>query len=197
MPQFYLMALCIFLSCLAVYISFNVTVTHFQDNGYTAEEASGYLSFMLIALSFSKLLSGWLSDRIGPKKVAILTMAAAAIGQWLLADVANPVSCYIGCAFLSFGLVVTTITAPLLTMPLFGYRAFGSITGIFMAMISLGNMLATPVANLCYDKLGSYIPGFRIAAILDLIIIGLFQLLFYLCDREKKKFLANESTAAE
>jgi len=197
MPQFYLMALCIFLSCLAVYISFNVTVPHFQDNGYTAEEASGYLSFMLIALSFAKLLSGWLSDRIGPKKVAILTMAAAAVGQWLLADVANPVSCYIGCALLSIGLVVTTITAPLLTMPLFGYRSFGSITGIFMAMISLGNMLATPLANLCYDKLGSYIPGFRFAAILDVIIIGLFLLLFYLCDREKKRFLASEVKVAE
>jgi len=192
MPQFYLMALCIFLSCLSVYISYNVTVPHFQDSGYTPTEASGYLSFMLIALSFAKLLGGWLSDRIGPKKVAILTIAAAAVGQWLMTYTSSPVCCYIGCALLSIGLLVTTITAPLLTMPLFGYRAFGTITGVFMAMISLGNMLATPTANLCYDHLGSYVPAFQAVAILDVVIIGLFLLLFHLCEKEKKKFLASE-----
>jgi len=76
-----------------------------------------------------------------------------------------------------------------LTMPLFGYRAFGSITGIFMAMISLGTMVAVPLANLAHDYLGSYTPAFQAAAIIDVVIIAMFLLLFYLCEKEKKKQL--------
>lgn len=192
-PQFYLMALCIFLSCLSVYAAFNVIVPHFKDNGYNAADAANYHSIMMLTLSIAKLLGGWLSDRIGAKRVAILTVVMALIGHCLLIDVSNPILSYVGVILLSFGLLVASITAPLLTMPLFGYRAFGTITGIFMAMISLGNMLATPLANLCYDMLGSYTPAFQLAAILDVIIIGLFLLLFFLCDREKKRFLAAEA----
>lgn len=195
-PQFYLMAACIFLSCLCVYISFSVIVPHFQDRGYSADEASNFYSVMLIVLSFAKLFGGWLSDRIGAKKVAILTMVMAACGQWLLADPQNSVTAYLGIILLSMGLLVASITAPLLTIPLFGYRAFGSVTGIFMAMISLGCMLATPLANLAHDYLGSYTPAFRAAAIMDIIIIGLFLLLFFLCDREKKKQLDIEKSTS-
>lgn len=197
MPQFYLMALCIFLSCLSVYAGFNVIVPHFKDSGYSATNAANYHSVMMLTLSVAKLLGGWLSDRIGAKRVAILTAAMAAIGHFLLIDVSNPLLSYVGVVLLSFGLLVASITAPLLTMPLFGYRAFGSITGIFMAMISLGNMLATPLANLCYDMMGSYSPAFQLATILDIVIIGLFLLLFFLCEREKKRFLAAEAELAQ
>ena len=189
MPQFYLMAACIFLSSLCVYAGFCVIVPHFQDRGYSSDEATNFYSVMLIALSFAKLLGGWLSDKIGAKKVAILTMVMAASGQWLLADPANAAIGYLGVVLLSVGLLVTTITAPLLTMPLFGYRAFGSITGIFMAMISLGTMVAVPLANLAHDYLGSYTPAFQAAAIIDVVIIAMFLLLFYLCEKEKKKQL--------
>lgn len=196
MPQFYLMAACIFLSCLCVYLSFCVIVPHFQDRGYTANEATNFHSTMLIVLSFAKLFGGWLSDRIGAKKVTVLTMAMAACGQWLLADSTNTALSYLGVCLLAIGLLVTTITAPLLTMPLFGYRAFGSITGIFMAMCSLGSMLSTPLANLAYDTLGSYAPAFRVAAVMDIVVIGMFLLLFFLCDREKKKQLATEKSTS-
>ena len=193
LPHFYLMILCIFLSCLCTYLSFCVIVPHFQDRGYSVDEATNFHSVLLLALSFAKLFGGWLSDRIGIKKVALLIMAIAALGQWLLASPQNSATGYVGVILLAIGLIVTTIIPPLLTMPLFGYRAFGTITGIFMAMISLGGMLASPLANLTYDYLGSYTPAFRAAAIMDVVLIGLFLLLFFLCDRDKIKQLAAEA----
>lgn len=195
-PQFYLMAFCIFLSSLCVYISFCVIVPHFQDRGFSTAAATNFHSTMLIALSFTKFGGGWLSDKIGAKRVTILTVAIAACGQWLLAAPSNSLTGYLGVFLLAVGLLVTSIIAPLLTMPLFGYRAFGSITGIFMAMISLGSMLATPLANLAYDYLGSYTPAFRIAAILDVVVIVLFLLLFFLCERDKRKQIETEKNAS-
>lgn len=193
MPQFYLMAFCIFLSCLCTYLSFCVIVPHFQDLSYSVEEATNFHSVLLIALSFAKLFGGWLSDKIGIKKVTVLTMTAAALGQWFLASPSNAAAGYLGVILLSVGLIVTTIIPPLLIMPLFGYRAFGTITGIFMSMISLGSMLATPLANLTYDYLGSYTPAMRLSATLDIVLIGLFLFLFYLCKKAKKKQLAAEN----
>ena len=192
MPQFYLMAACIFLGCLSVYLSFCVIVPHFQDRGYSADEATNFHSVLLISLSFAKLFGGWLSDKIGAKKVTILTMILAVCGQWLLADPSGSVAGYLGVIMLSVGLLVTSITAPLLTTPLFGYRDFGSITGIFMAMISLGSMLSAPLGNLAHDYLGSYTPAFRVAAVVDVVLIAMFLLLFYLCEKAKQKQLAEE-----
>ena len=189
-PQFYLMAFCTFVSCTTVYLTFNVVVPHFQDGGYSASEAAGFHSILLLFLSGTKLAGGWLSDRIGAKRVTLLCAACAAAGQFLLADVSNLPLCYVGLILFSMGLLATTITVPLLTMPLFGYRAFGSITGIFLAMISLGSMVAGPIVNLFYDWLGSYSPVFRVAALIDIVLIGLYLLLFYLCEKEKKQFLA-------
>lgn len=189
-PQFYLMAFCTFLSCNNVYLTFNVVVPHFQDGGYTATEAAAFSSVLLLCLSAVKLAGGWLCDRIGAKSVTILCAACAAAGQFLLADVSNPILCYIGIVLFAMGLLSTTITVPMLAMPLFGYRAFGSITGIFLSMVSLASMLAGPIVNLFYDLLGSYSPVFRVAALIDLLLIGLYLLLFYLCEKEKKHFLA-------
>ena len=189
-PQFYLMAFCTFVSCTTVYLTFHVVVPHFQDGGYSASEAAGFHSILLLFLSGTKLAGGWLSDRIGAKRVTLLCAACAAAGQFLLADVSNLPLCYVGLILFSMGLLATTITVPLLTMPLFGYRAFGSITGIFLAMISLGSMVAGPIVNLFYDWLGSYSPVFRVAALIDIVLIGLYLLLFYLCEKEKKQFLA-------
>ena len=192
-PQFYLMAFCTFLSCTNVYLTFNVIVPHFQDGGYTATEAAGFSSALLLCLSAVKLGGGWLCDWIGPKSVTLLCAGCAAAGQFLLSDVSNPLLSYIGVFLLAMGLLSTTITVPMLAMPLFGYRAFGSITGIFLAMVSLASMAAGPIVNLFYDLLGSYSPVFRAAAVIDVALIGLYLLLFYLCEKEKKHFLATQN----
>ena len=191
-PQFYLMALCTLLSCTTVYLTLTVIVPHFQDGGYSASEAAGFQSVLMLCLSGAKLVGGWLSDRIGAKPMTLLCGVCAAAGQYLLADVSSAFLCYVGIVLFSVGLLAVSITVPLLSMPLFGYRAFGSITGVFLAMVSLGSMVAGPIVNLFYDRLGSYAPVFRVAALIDLALIGLYLLLFYLCEKEKRSFLATK-----
>lgn len=175
-PQFYLMALCTLLSSTTVYLTLTVIVPHFQDGGFSASEAAGFQSVLMLCLSVAKLVGGWLSDRIGAKPMTLLCAVCAAAGQYLLADVSNAFLCYVGIVLFCVGLLSVSITVPLLIMPLFGYRAFGNLTGIFLAMISLGNMVAGPIVNLLYDRLGSYAPVFRVAALIDIALIGLYLL---------------------
>lgn len=182
-PVFYLMAGCTFLSCMCVYLTFYVVVPHMQDCGFSAAEAAGFQSAMLMFLAVAKLLSGVLCDWIGPKKVTILCVILTAVGQWLLAGASGSLDSWAGIVTYSLGLPITTITIPLLTMPLFGYRAYDMAVGVFLAMVSVSAMVAQPLANLVYDQIGSYSPVFRVAAVLDLVIVVLYLLLFKLAAR--------------
>lgn len=184
-PSFYLMSFCTLLSCINVHLTFTVVVPHFQDTGYSPSQAALFQSVLLFALAAAKLGAGWLTDKIGAKWITILCVGCAAAGQWILASNANLVLSYIGIFCLAIALLLTVLTIPLLTMPLFGHRSYGTLCSIFLAMASLGNMIATPLINLLHDWIGSYSPVFRVAAVLDVVLVGLFALLFYLCKRDK------------
>ena len=141
----------------------------------------------MIGLAAAKLGAGWLSDKIGAKWVTILCVGCAAVGQWILASSSNLVLSYIGIFCFAIAVLLTVLIIPLLTMPLFGHRSYGALCSIFLAMASLGNIFSTPLSNLLHDWIGSYAPVFRVAAVLDVVLIGLFALLFYLCKRDKVK----------
>ena len=94
----------------------------------------------------------------------------------------------------SVGLVLTTITVPLLSSSLFGYHAQGSIIGIFMALIPVASMITSPVVNSIYDRIGSYRPIFQGGAVLALAVTGLMLLLFALAGNDRKKFEKNHPT---
>lgn len=187
-PQFYLMIVCTLVLSTCLYLSLNTLIPHFQDRGSSPTEAAAFYSMLMLVLSFVKLAGGWLIDRIGAKWVTVLCCVFTSVGQFLFAAAENPVLIYIGLCTFAMGLLFSTIVVPLLIVPLFGYRTFGTVNGIFCAMLSLGNMLSTPIADLLYDRIGSYSPVYTVAAVLDIVLIGLFGLLFLLCSKEKKHF---------
>lgn len=186
-PTFYLMAVCTLMSCMSVYLTFYVMVAHLQDRGFSGSEAATLQSVMMLSLAVAKLVCGIASDWLGPKAVSVLCMGLAAIGQWLLADISTMAGAVFGLVIYSLALPITSVTVPLLTMSLFGYRAHDVAVGIFLAMVSVGSMLASPLMNLAYDAIGSYGPMFRGAAVLDIIVIGLYLLLFVLAGRDRKR----------
>lgn len=190
LPQFYLMVLCTLLSSICVLLPFNVFVPHFQDQGYSASEAAQFFSVAMLISSFAKLLCGWLSDRIGAKKVTILCACFAMAGLLLLADVSNPITSFLGTVSFSLGFPASTIIVPLLTMPLFGYRAYSNTVGIFLSITSIGNLVSGPLGNAFFDSFGSYRLILQIVALLNALVIVLYFILFALCAREKKRQLS-------
>jgi len=185
-PTFYLMMAMTLFGCLALYLAFYVVVPHMQDCGLTAAQAATVQSVMLLGLSVAKLLSGWLSDVIGPKWVTVLCMAFGVVGLWLLADVHGMTQALVVISIYTVSLPLTTITVPLLATELFGYRAHDTAVGLFLSMISVGGMLASPIVNMAYDVLGSYDPVLRVAAVLGVVVIALYVLLFVWAKRDRR-----------
>lgn len=189
-PTFYLMILLTLLSCLSVYMAFYVVVPHMQDCGLTASQAAKVQSVMLLFMSVVKLFCGWLSDEIGPKWVTVLCMGFGAVGMWLLAGVSNLSQALVIICVYTLSLPLTTITIPLLTTDLFGYRAHDTAVGIFLSMVNVGAMIATPLCNLIYDAVGSYKPSMRVSAVVALALVAGFEVLYVLAKRDKKRWLA-------
>lgn len=195
-PEFYLMAFCTFMTIFCAKMSFSTAIPYFQDIGYSAGQAAMFNSVLMLCLAFAKLACGELCDLIGSKRVAIICMVCLVAGQALMGMASNLLIAYASMVLLSVGLVMWTIMVPLLTRPLFGYAPSDTLIGIFLGMVSLSGMLAEPLVNYLYDALGSYSPVYYGAAVADVALIGAYLLLFKLCDRDKKKYLEEEMSAA-
>lgn len=187
-PIFYLAALTFLLSAICMYLAFNMVVPHLQDQGMSVADAASLNSILLIFLAVYKFLFGALCDVIGPKWVCAICTLAGGIGLWLLAGANDFTSGLIAIMFYSMGLPIVTVIIPLLTYPLFGYRSHNASLGIFLAMPMMGSLIANPVSNSVYDRIGSYSPVFQFAAVLSIAVIGLYALLYLLCAKSRVKY---------
>ncbi|MBR4099021.1 MAG: hypothetical protein IKK44_03420, partial [Clostridium sp.] len=50
----------------------------------------------------------------------------------------------------------------------------------------VGGMIASPVINLMYDAMGSYRPGLKVAAVLGVVVLALYEILYFLAKRDKR-----------
>ena len=192
-PSFYLMLLGTFLSCGCMYMAFNVVVPHLTDRGLSASEAAAMQSILLLSMAGAKFLSGALSDLIGARAVTMSCLAASAASLWLMAGITDTSSSIVALLLFAWALPATTITVPLLTTSLFGYQSSDRAIGVFLAIVTLSSMIATPLSNALYDVLGSYSPIFRVCAIVTIGIMLLFAVLYILSERDKHKFHVGET----
>ena len=186
-PAFYLMILCTLGSCVSLTMASSVIIPHFQDNGYSAADAAMYQSILMLSLAFIKLLFGGLSDRIGSRAVAVICMVFACLGHAFLSNISTPALGLAGVLCLAVGCNMTALMVPLLVPPLFGYQASTVLTGVFLGVASLSSAFSQPLSNLLFDRIGSYSPVFRVVAVIDLALIGMYLLLYAITARIRKK----------
>ncbi len=196
-PLLYVMCFATLTSCICLYMTSFVIVPHFRDNGYSPTAASGYDSVYMICLAFAKLAVGWFSDRFGAKPLAAICLTCTALGQWILSDVSNPILSYLGVVLFAIGLCMSSITIPLISMPLFGYVSSIQLNSIFISMTSLGSIIAIPLSNLIHDQLGSYSPAFIVAAIIDVLLIGVYLAMFAIAKKDQREYMRQEKAPLE
>lgn len=187
-PAFWLMCICILVICICVCLTSLVIVPHFRDQGYSSVEAAKYQSVYMLALAVTKLLCGWVSEKIGGKALGVICVACAAVGQWMMADLSDPILAYVAIAVFSVSLTMTSVTVPLLTESVFGTETSTSILGTILGISSLASVAAAPITNVCYDMIGSYSPVFKVATVIDVAMIGVLFLIFYLFGKKEKEY---------
>lgn len=194
LPAFWLFLFLVILSCFSVYLTFFFMSVHLQGQGFSMVQAASIHSIMLLAMAGAKLLCGEACDLIGVKRVVVVCMMIGAFSQWALMDVHSYGVAAFWAVIFSCAMPVASITVPLLADLLFGYRNQEVNSGVAIAMISVGSLIAQPVANAIYDSFGSYRIAFGIGAVLDLVSVILFLVLYSLAEKDKKRKTGNLSS---
>ncbi len=185
-PAFYTMLLATFLASFSQYLIFSVVRPFLLDCGYSSGQASGTTSAMMLLLTGAKMVSGFLSDQWGAKKVGIACAIFSVISSVLLATSNSFSMAVVAIVFYSFALPLLSIVPPLMAFSLFGYRAQAQYTGIFVAMLSAAGFAGEYLTNFIHDMAGTYRVSFWLAAALAVVAI-VFQLVsFRLAEKDKK-----------
>jgi len=194
-PVFYFACFCVFASCACMYVTSQMLIPFLQDEGFSASEAAGMQGMFLLCIGVYKIFCGALCDKISAKYVAVGCLAGSVIGQVLLCIGGSSWMYYLGTVVFATGLCMTSVMLPLLALPLFGQLASLNVGGIFLAMASLGNLVAQPVANVLFDRFGSYIPVYLGAAALHAGVIGCFFWVFAQAKRLEKNYMGAHGDA--
>lgn len=186
-PSFYLMVLCTFLSCLGVYLAFNTILPFLTDCEYSPAKAASLQSTMMLLFTGTKLLVGFFTDRIGAEKVN-LTCVIFGAGSLLLLAMSNSfAAASVAVVLYTIAIPLVTITVPLLAFSLFGYKAQGQYTGVFISVIYAASFLSSPLSNLIHDTIGSYRPAYYLAALILAVDVVLYIILYKTAKKDNAK----------
>ena len=193
-PAFKLMCVLAFLISFCLYCPWYVVAPHFQDNGYTALEAAGYQSFMMLALAIVKFLCGYISEKIGGKALGAACIVCTILGHFGFANVSNPYLSYLWMVFLAISMTLTTVTVPLMIEAIFGVEAGTSLVGTFMGIITGAAILSAPVCNMIFDIIGSYSPIFMVTGALSVVWLVVLFVVFRMYGKVEKQWLLEHRT---
>ena len=195
-PCFYISGFCVFLTGLALQTMVNVSKPHLYDLGFDKEWLIGVFTVHAIVLFAAKTLAGVGYDTIGMKKTyarSALSAAAAILSLFFLkpgglsAGGANAVLPWVYSIVSCFGLPLETVLQILLVSYLFGKRSYKRALGYYTALLTLGYALGVPLANLVYDRTGSYTPVLPFLAGAMLFSLIAQEIMMLRTDRFRKK----------
>ena len=142
-------------------------VAYLVDQGVTAMVAASVVGVVGASSIVAKVGGGWLSDRVEREFVylgGIVVMVAAVAALAALAGAPAPWAIYGYAVLLGAGYSVTASLIPAMVSDRFGGKHFGSIVGVGLMGSAAGSALGPWMAGYLFDRTGSYMPAFAIAA---------------------------------
>ena len=157
---FYAAMVCIFFTGMILQSINGIVAPMLSDLGFDSSYVATVLSVSSLILALSKFTTGFMCDHLGVKKTSLSCFAMALTAMILLLN-ANTTAMGKVIAMLyailsPFALPLETIMLPIYAKEFSGKGSFNKTLGIFVSANTAGYAVGAPVANLCYDILGSY-----------------------------------------
>ena len=142
-------------------------VAYLVDQGVSALVAASVVGVIGISSIVGKTGGGWLSDRMEREVVyvaGIAIMLAAVVALVALAGAPAAWAIYGYAVLLGVGYSATASLTPAMVSDRFGGPHFGTIVGVGLMGAAVGSALGPWMAGLLFDRTGSYMLAFAIAA---------------------------------
>ena len=146
--------------CVAMAVPQAHIVAHATDLGHAAQRGAEMLSLMLVTGTISRLLFGWISDRIGGLATMVLgsSLQALTLFCFMFADALTALYLMAGLFGLSQGGIVPSYA--IVIRNYFMPTQIGWRFSLVLSATFLGMALGAWVAGLLYDLTGSYRAAF-------------------------------------
>ncbi len=139
----------------------------------TAAQSAIAVSVFAVFNGLGRPLFGWLTDRLSPKKTALLSFALIAVASLLIylwGDGNAPLY------FVSFGILWLNLggwlaIAPTATATLFGTSHYGKNYGLIFTAYGVGAILGSVLSGMIRDATGGYLPVFL--PVIGLAVVGM------------------------
>lgn len=186
-PYFYGALICIFFTGMLLQGVSGVAAPMMRDTGLDEGYIATVLSIHSIALTIFKFGVGFIYDKKGLRTTANICLITATLVFLLLANVSNSMPGRIFALlygiFSSLALPLETIMLPIFAADLFGERSYTKILGIVASVNTAGYAVGAPIANICYDLTGNYLPAVYASA---LLMLGVFIAMQFVIRAAKK-----------
>jgi len=153
---------------------------YMKDAGLDAGTIATVASILTLALAASKMLVGFLYDRLGLSPVLTICQLAFVLAVGILISLQftpNPLLAILFALIFPLSMPLETVCISLITSEFFDLASFEKKLGILSACGSAGAALGSPFINLCYDLTGTYIPVIILWSILMLLItLGFYKI---------------------
>jgi predicted MFS family arabinose efflux permease len=156
-PEFWLLAGTFFV-CGAT--SNGVVGTHFiahaVDHGFTPTTAAGALALMGVFNFVGTIASGWLSDRVDPRRLLLVYYGFRGVSLLWLPAIHNSLDIVAFSVLFGLDYIATVPPTVMLTTEVFGRRNVGIVYGWIYAAHMLGAAILAEVAGVIRDTAGDY-----------------------------------------
>ncbi len=147
------------------------------DRGMDRSDAVVAVTVMGIAMAISRVLVGFLIDRLFAPFVAFVVFVIASAGLALIATGAVGSTAYIAAFLIGLGFGAETDLMGYLVTRYFGLKNFGQIYGVVLAAFLVGTGFGPYFLNLAQSRLGDYQQALMVSTVLGLIAAASFLLL--------------------
>jgi predicted MFS family arabinose efflux permease len=148
-------------------------IPHSIDHGIPQVNAGAIVGIMGGLNFVGTVLSGWMIDRVEPRKWLALVYALRAVSLFILPFVTEFSGFFLFAVVYGLDWFATVPPTIAITADTFGKRAVGSIYGWIFLSHQVGASLMAAGGGLAHDWLGSYEAAFLTGGVLALIAAGL------------------------
>lgn len=182
-PAFFLLALFFFI--ITAISSFTMHVpTYLVNHGQKVSIAGAMMSALMVGVFVGSLVFGYLTDKIGAKKVGLLAMILGLIATILLIAMPDFIV-VVAVALFLFGMFTSSIgtIAPAMASSLFGSKDYSQIYSTSSIGLAFASIVALPAYGFIYDISGSYTTGLII--IILLFVVNIIAIILAFKNKEK------------
>lgn len=191
-PYFIPVCILVFLTGFVLAGVNGIAKAHWKDVGI--QDVATIWSVHSLALMGGKFISGFVYDRKGLRVTLLVGQVACITVLLALAGASNtPLGIALAWYYSIFSAVslpLETIGVSLATGDIFGNKDYSKFLGVMTALTSAGFAVGSPIINLVYDMVGSYVPAILAATAIMVGVAIAFQFVITAAYKDAEAIIA-------